>query len=293
MTKKPTFRENKLLAKKWRQLRPLIKGGRWLATESKSPARIREIETDSSISNSELRIMTFNIQACLNSKTFSDYFKSGLSQFLPSEPNIPHITAIADLIKSYDVVGLQELDAGSHRSGSINQLTFLAQHGDFEFRHQQLNRNLGRFGQYSNGLLSRYIPFQVEDHRLPGLPGRGAIIARYKLKDEVLTVCCVHLALSEKAQRKQLAFLRDLLIADKNIVLMGDMNAIASQLAVSPINDLHLRFPEAELHSYPSWKPNRNIDHILVSQNITISNVEVITSTLSDHCPVVTTLSLQ
>ena len=294
MKKKPPFRgQPKLLAKKWRQLRPLLSSGRWLATESKSPVRLRHIETQSQINQDQIRILTFNIQAGLNSQAYSDYVKSSLSQFLPSEPNIPHISAIGDLIKDYDLIGLQELDAGSHRSGHINQLSFLAAHGEFEFCHQQLNRNLGRFGQYSNGILSRFTPFQVEDHKLPGLPGRGAIIAKYKFKESSIAVCCVHLALSEKAQMKQLKFLKELLEHEEHVVLMGDMNCIAQQLEQSPLQELSLTFPELKLNSFPSWDPSRNIDHILVSQSLKVSHVEVVQSTLSDHCPVAMTIELK
>ena len=294
MSKKPPFRESsRALAKKWQQLKPLIAGARWLSTEVNGATRARFIEHSSSIEQNQFQIMTFNIQAGLNSKAYADYVKSSVSQFLPSEPNLPHITAIADLIKSYDFIGLQELDAGSYRSGHLNQLSFLAKHGSFEFWHQQLNRNFGRFGQYSNGLLSRFTPFQVEDHRLPGLPGRGAIIAKYQLSSGGhITVCCVHLALSEKARHRQLQYLKELLAVEKNLILMGDMNCLKEHLDSSPLGDLNLQSPAQQSPSYPSWGPVRSIDHILLSENLRISHTEVICSTLSDHCPVAMTITL-
>jgi len=287
VTKKGPFREHHTkLANKWRQIKPLISSGSWLSNEPVGPARSREISHAEPIEHDSLRILTFNIQAGLNSQAYADYVKSSLKQFLPSPPDMDHIGAIGDLIKPYDLVALQELDGGSHRSGHLNQLSYLAKHGAFEFWHQQLNRNLGRFGQFSNGLLSRFTPFQVEDHKLPGLPGRGAIIARYKLKDASIAVCCVHLALSEKARHKQLAYVRDLLIQEKHLVLMGDMNCLGHQLEATPIGELGLIKPEDHLHSYPSWEPSKNIDHILVTPSLKVSQMEVIDSQLSDHRPV-------
>lgn len=294
MKKTPPLHErSKALAKKWHQLKPLIAGGRWLATETKGPSRARHIEAASTIDKNQLHILTFNIQAGLNSKAYSDYVKSSVSQFLPSAPNLPHISAIGDLIKPYDIVALQELDAGSHRSGHLNQLSYLAQHGEYEFWHQQLNRNLGRFGQYSNGILSRFTPFTVEDHRLPGLPGRGAIMAKYGLESgEYITICCVHLALSEKARQKQLCYLKDLLEEEPHLILMGDMNCLREHLINSPIQTLQLSTTESPKPSYPSWEPVRSIDHILISSGLKITHTEVIDSSLSDHCPVAMTIEI-
>lgn len=285
-------KSSKTLANKWRQVKPLLTSGHWLAMEAKGPARSRQISTESAIQHDKIRLLTFNIQAGLNSKAYSDYVKSSVKQFLPSAPNMPHMQAIGDLITPYDFVALQELDGGSHRSGHLNQLSFLAKHGAFDFWHQQLNRNLGRFGQYSNGLLSRFTPYEVEDHRLPGLPGRGAILARYKLKNGSITVCCIHLALSEKARQRQLSYLRDLLVQEQYVVLMGDMNCLGEQLFKSALQELNLATSPDILHSFPSWEPNRHIDHILFSKSLQITSAEVIASTLSDHCPVAMTIEI-
>ena len=242
------------------------------------------------ITSKELKLLTYNIQAGLNCTAFKDYFKTSLSQFLPSKPNFRHLAAIGEVLKPFDVIGLQELDAGSIRSGHINQLDSLAEHSHFSFRHQQLNRNLGRLGQYSNGLLSRFIPLSVEDHRLPGLPGRGAIIADFALLDRTLTVCNVHLALSEKARNRQLSYLYRQLERRDALVLMGDMNCTIAEIQASPLGQLELLQPTLDLPSYPSWQPVRAIDHILVSANLDVVSTEVITSSLSDHCPVALTL---
>ena len=44
--------------------------------------------------------------------------------------------------------------------------------------------------------------------------------------------------------------------------------------------------------SYPSWQPQRAIDHILVSESLTVGAAEVFDLTFSDHCPVALEISL-
>jgi endonuclease/exonuclease/phosphatase family metal-dependent hydrolase len=48
----------------------------------------------------------------------------------------------------------------------------------------------------------------------------------------------------------------------------------------------HLCEPAAALHTFPSWRPYRNIDHILVTSSLKISNLQVIHHPLSDHLPI-------
>ena len=272
------------LGQKWQQVKPLFPAGQWFA-EKGSTSRMRHLG-ETQVTRRELKILTYNIQAGLNSSAFKDYLASGLKQFLPSPPNLPHIEAIGDVLSNYDIIALQELDGGSHRSGHLNQLVHLAEHGAFEFWHQQLNRNLGRFGQYSNGVLSRFHPFGVEDHRLPGLAGRGAIICRYGPPSCQLVVCCVHLALSEKARHKQLEYLAQQLLTAEHLIIMGDMNCLLHELDQTPLAALKLKSAHQPLFSFPSWQPTRNIDHILVSKGIEVIEAQVLNTPLSDHLPV-------
>src|SRR3990172_8560938 len=86
---------------------------------------------------------------------------------------------IAALIGGFDIVGLQEVDGGSLRSGFINQTEYLAIEGRFPYWNDQTNRNLGKFAQHSPGVLSRLCPAEVIEVKLPGMiPGRGALTGR-------------------------------------------------------------------------------------------------------------------
>ena len=133
-----------------------------------------------------------------------------------------NLQKIGDLLGDFDLVALQEADGGSLRSGYVNQVEHLAHLGAFPYWYQQLNRNLGRLAQHSNGVLSRLKPWAIEDHPLPGPKGRGAILLRFGEGPEALVVVMMHLALGARTRSLQLAYIRDLIGGYKHQILMGD-----------------------------------------------------------------------
>jgi endonuclease/exonuclease/phosphatase family metal-dependent hydrolase len=199
---------------------------------------------------------------------------------------VQRLDRIARVLADADLVALQEVDGGSLRSSFVNQVAYLAQLGEFKYWYQQLNRDLGRLGQFSNGILSRFVPYTIEDHKLPGLKGRGAIVAKYGHPSNPLVLVGVHLALSEKARFRQLGYLRDLIQHHEHVIVMGDLNCTADQLIDTPLRDTHLRAVTGNLNTFPSWKPDRALDHILLSPGLKIRSTQVLDCTLSDHCPV-------
>ena len=127
-----------------------------------------------------LKLLSFNIQVGINTEHFRHYLTRSWQHILPYPNRIATLDRIAGILPEYDLVSLQEADGGSLRSNFINQTEYLAMKGHFPFWYHQLNRNLGKLAQHSNGLLSRYRPLSLENHKLPGLiPGRGAIVARF------------------------------------------------------------------------------------------------------------------
>lgn len=233
-----------------------------------------------------LRLLTFNVQAGIGTSRYADYFTGSWKHVVAHGRSLENIERIARVVRSFDVVVLQEVDGGSLRSGNVNQLRHMAALGGFSFAHQQLNRNLGRLGQFSNGLLSGFAPYRVEDHRLPGLPGRGAIIAHYGHPDEPLVVVGVHLALGEKHRNEQLAYLHRQLRSQKHVVMLGDFNCHLESLRNSPMSELSMDTVAEDLCTYPSWAPDRHIDHILVSPTLKPVRTEVLDHCrLSDHLP--------
>src|SRR5699024_10582653 len=95
----------------------------------------------------------------------------------------------------------------------------------------QINRDLGDIAQHGIGLLSRFAPFEVIEHKLPGrLPGRGALIARFGDPANALTVVVTHLALTRGSRSQQLAAICELIADDPHVIVMGDTNCTATRL---------------------------------------------------------------
>jgi len=245
-------------------------------------------------SRDSLRLLTYNMQVGINSRSFRHYFTRSWQHLLPHHSHIGNLDSIANMLSGFDIVALQEADGGSIRTGHLNQVRYLAEMAGFPYWYQQLNRNLGRFAQHSNGVLSRLQPELVEDHKLPGrMPGRGAIFLRYGSDAEPIVFVVLHLSLGRRAQTEQLAYIKELIADYKHIVIMGDLNSRAEHiLHLSPLRDVKLQCPEGTYNTYPSWRPVANLDHILVSPSLRIKQAEVISYALSDHLPVAVEIAL-
>ncbi|UCJ17930.1 endonuclease/exonuclease/phosphatase family protein [Pseudomonas sp. MM211] len=242
--------------------------------------------------NGRLRLLSFNIQVGISTERYHHYLTRGWQHLLPHRGRAGNLQRIGDLLGDYDIVALQEADGGSVRSGFVNQIEHLARLGAFPYWYQQLNRNLGRFGQHSNGLLSRLRPSILEDHPLPGPAGRGAILLRIGEGDDAIAVVMMHLALGPRTRTRQLAYIRELISGYRHQILMGDMNTHAADLLEhSPLRDLGLIAPQIEA-TFPSWRPQRCLDHILLSPGLHLERFEVLAQPISDHLPVAVEIRL-
>ena len=239
-----------------------------------------------------LRLLSFNIQVGNSTQNYRHYLTRSWQHVLPHKGRAGNLEKIGGLLSDFDLVALQEADGGSHRSGYVNQVKYLAQQGEFPYWYQQLNRNLGRLAQHSNGVLSRLRPTAIEDHPLPGPAGRGAILVRFGDGPDALVVVVMHLALGTKTRTRQLAYIRELIEGYQHQVLMGDMNTHANDLLQSsPLRDLGLLAPQMEA-TFPSWRPQRCLDHILLSPSLTLERVQVLDQPISDHLPVAVEIRL-
>ncbi|CAK0766701.1 Endonuclease [Gammaproteobacteria bacterium] len=234
-------------------------------------------------------ILSYNIQVGIDTRRSGEYLTQGWKHLLPNPERIPNLNRIARLLASYDLVGLQEVDAGGLRSGFLDQTEYLAYRAGFPYWHVQVNRNLGPFGRPSNGLLSHFCPKTLRDIRLPGrIPGRGALLADFPVSDGgTLVVCSVHLALGAKARQRQLVFLAERLSDYRHVIVLGDFNCGAHTPPLECFRGLlNLHASGCEAKSFPSWHPRRRLDHILVSGSIHILESAVLPHTFSDHLPV-------
>ncbi len=240
-----------------------------------------------------LRLLSFNIQVGIQTSAYLQYVTKGWKHLIPHETRLDNLRRIASVVADYDVVALQEVDGGSMRSGYVNQVEYLASHGDFPYWYAQTNRDLGRIAQHGNGLLSRLAPHGLEDHKLPGIiPGRGAVIARMPYAGDEIVVVMLHLSLGDRSRNRQLAYIAEQVAHERQVVIMGDMNSSMSRLlSDSPLKNLSLRPHETPTHTYPAWQPSQTLDHILVSPSLQINSSQVLGHMISDHLPVAVELA--
>ena len=231
-----------------------------------------------------LKLLSANIQAGSSTRRYSDYVTRSWSHAI-SAGKRGSLDSIAKMAGEHDIVGLQEADPGSLRSGFTNQTHYLAEQGRFDYWSHQPNRNVGRVASSANGLLSRLEPVEVSDHALPGrISGRGVLLARFGDGNEGLVVAVAHLSLGSTSRRAQLAFIAELLVDHPHAVLMGDFNCVPDRPEMELLyNRTYLRPPAFCVPTFPSWAPQRAIDHILVSEKLAFADARAIPAAFSDH----------
>jgi len=244
-------------------------------------------DLNASVKN-EISVMSYNVQVGINSARLHHYFTGSWKHVIPHSQRIVNMNHIARIIQQHDIVGLQEVDAGSLRSNFINLTEYLAERSNFPYWFHQVNRNLGRFAQHSNGMVSRIKPSEVHSLKLPGIiPGRRAIQAKYETNKDPIVFFILHLALTGRARLNQLSFIAEHVNECKHAVVMGDMNCRPCSHEMSVLfNNTKLYEPTEENLTFPSWKPQHNIDHILVTSDLKVSSVHVDTRQFSDHLPI-------
>lgn len=235
-----------------------------------------------------LRLLSYNIQSGLSTHTYSQYLTRSWRHLVPVPSRMVNLDGIARILSDYDLVGLQEVDAGSLRSGFVNQVKYLAAYAGFEHVCDQSNRKIGMISQHGNALLSRIRPDGITEHKLPGLiPGRGVLEVRFGSGADALHVLILHMALGRRGRLRQIEFLAELVRDCRHVILMGDLNCPSDSREMTVLlESARLCEPEPGLLTFPSWRPDRQLDHILVSPSIMVERVEVLDHIYSDHLPI-------
>lgn len=249
------------------------------------PAQV--LEEQPPVHGPRLRLLSYNIQTGISTTRYRHYFTQSWKHVLPHGERFQNLDRIAQLTCEYDIVGLQEVDAGSLRSGFINLTKYIADRAEFPFWYDQTNRRIGPIAQHAIGVLSRYRCTEIVEHKLPGpIPGRGTLALRFGHGDNSLVVFIVHLALGQRTRLQQLAYLAELVNQHRNVVVMGDLNFPSRSREMEFLIDRTLMTePVHGLNTFPSWRPNRNIDHILVTPTLQVHNARVLDCPVSDHLP--------
>lgn len=232
-----------------------------------------------------LKLLSANIQAGSSTRRYSDYAVRSWSHVLPAGNKRGSLDAIAQLASGHDIVGLQESDPGSLRSGFTNQTHYLAQRGGFAYWSHQPNRRVGGVASSANGLLSKLEPVEVHDHPLPGrVRGRGVLLAQFGDGDDGLTVAIAHLSLGAASRHAQIGFIAELLHDHRHAVLMGDFNCDPDVPEMQQLyRRTRLQPPSCTVPTFPSWRPQRAIDHILVTPGLGNAGTRAFPAAQSDH----------
>ena len=241
-----------------------------------------------------LRLLSYNIQSGLSTRNYSQYVTRSWKHLVPVPSRMVNLDGIARILANYDLVALQEVDVGSLRSGFVNQVKYLAAHAGFTHVFDQSNRKIGMISQHGNAVLSRIRPEAITEHKLPGLiPGRGVLAVRFGSGVNALHVLILHMALGRRGRLRQIHFLAELVGDYRHVILMGDLNSRSDSPEMAVLRD---RIPLCEsapgLNTFPSWQPDRQLDHILVSPSMTVEHVEVLEHVYSDHLPIAMTVRL-
>lgn len=226
----------------------------------------------------QLTIATYNVHHC---------------EGLDGVVDVARIAAVIERLRP-DVVALQELDEGWERSGAVDQAAELAHRTGLSIEFwPTFAEDDKRYGF----ALGAPEPFESEFRPLPGSSGeepRGAALAWL----ESCVVIATHLSTrisTRFGQKKALAGLvNETLAAEakgrgRPVILLGDLNHRPLPWGVLRRNKMggSNLAGGRPTPTFPSDRPRRHIDHILVSSGLGLRAQSAPATTASDHRPLV------
>ena len=93
-----------------------------------------------------IRLLSYNVQAGISTARYRHYITRSWQHVLPHAQRFSNLDRIARLVKDYDIVGLQELDAGSLRSGYVNLTQYLSEKSHMPFWSDQTVKRFTHHG---------------------------------------------------------------------------------------------------------------------------------------------------
>lgn len=212
---------------------------------------------------------------------------------LPHRQAFANLDRIAERLHGLDLVGLQEADCGSFRSNQVQQAQYIALRADIPYCQTQVTRDIGSIASIGLGLLSRFPCIHTERHRLPASRhGRGLLESIFHTGGRELAVFVTHLSLKQSSRIRQLHHIAQRMQQHEHAILMGDLNCEPDSsefLMLLQEGDLHAPSPSPA--TFPSWQPQRRIDHILTRGDPRVLKLETIPFVGSDHLPILADIS--
>jgi len=214
---------------------------------------------------------------------------------LPHRQAISNLDRIADQLVPFDIVGLQEADCGSFRSHQIQQAQYIAYRANLPYCYTQTTRDIGAIASIGLGLLSRFPSLHIERHRLPASRhGRGLMETVFQFSGLEVALFVTHLSLKKSSRVRQMQYIAQQMGKYEHAILMGDMNCEPDSEEFSQL--LAQASLQTDIHSpptFPSWQPQRRIDHILTRGKPEIISLSPLLFIGSDHLPVIAEIKIQ
>ncbi|HJO95878.1 MAG TPA: endonuclease/exonuclease/phosphatase family protein [Victivallales bacterium] len=217
--------------------------------------------------------------------------------FLPTRFQFNKISRFINSTKA-DIVGLIEVDTGSYRTSSINQVEKISNylshysHGSTKYGDSISGKIIPILRKQGNAILTREKQSNGVYHYFPG--GFKKLII--ELDMGTYRFFLLHLSLSKRVRKMQLQHMANLLSTKKcPVIIAGDFNTFSGTKEINYVqNELGLVNPNVNnLPTFPAWKPKHQLDFILCSKEIKVTNFEVPDIKLSDHLPVLMDFEIQ
>jgi len=207
-----------------------------------------------------------------------------------------------------DVVALQEADGPSSWSGNFDHVATLAELANLA-DHVRGDHNpfgIGRFNLQSGTALLANLPLaDVLSHRfaMTWRDTKGFVVGTVTVPswgNAEIDIVSVHLDfLNPTIRRRQIRRMVDVLAErQRPRVVVGDLNCCwqreprSMQLLVDALG-LRAHEPGCRAPTYPSRRPRRRLDWVLISPELEYSRYQTLHSPLSDHLALVTDLELR
>jgi endonuclease/exonuclease/phosphatase family metal-dependent hydrolase len=236
-----------------------------------------------------LKVLTYNVHSCI-----------GTDRRLAPERIAEVIAALEP-----DIIGLQELDVGRRRTGGIDQAHAIASVLQMQYHfHAALNVAEERYG---DAILTGLPARMVKAGPLPSVgEQRGALWIEVDMDDTRLHVFNTHLGLRRIDRMRQAdvllgpEWLGNARCADQPVIFLGDFNSVPSsppyKRIAGKLTDVRNRVSGGLRPTYPSRFPLLKLDHVFVSDAVTVVDAAIISTPLaklaSDHLPLLATVEI-
>ncbi len=234
------------------------------------------------------KIFFVNFQSGMKmSKGYWQYITNGWKYILPHNSD-----SLKDVIKFInkekpDVVSFAEIDGSSWRSKNIDQVKLISKETNLAYNHFYKTRGNGRWINQGNAIISKY---ELKNNTQIKLPGYGE--KRYlcssdiKIGNQNIKYYTTHLSTNKQINVAQRYFIAKKISEELGLkILTGDFNIERDELNI--IKN-HTNMTDIELqNTFPAWAPVKILDHIFVSNNFNIKEVDIYAGVnFSDHLPI-------